>query len=177
MMSRYRSYMRFISLMCPSKKTPQLINHRRGQRILGLSASPARQKGSTIIVAIIISVVLLGLGIALSNQISSNIRQQSIEYYGARAYLAAQSGMEVAISRLINGNNPACAAITQPVIISAANVQNCVITLSCEVEDEVEEPEVAAGEIRVYALGAEAHCSVGQLETSKRVLVEVRQEE
>ena len=85
--------------------------------------------------------------------------------------------MEVAISRLINGNDPACAAITQPVIISAANVQNCVITLSCEVETEVEEPEVAAGEIRVYALGAEAQCSVGQLETSKRVLVEVRQEE
>ncbi|WP_332874129.1 agglutinin biogenesis protein MshP [Alteromonas sp. IB21] len=127
--------------------------------------------------AIVISIVLLGLGIALSNQISSNIRQQSIEYYGARAYLAAQSGMEVAISRLINGNNPACAVITQPVTINAANVQNCVITLSCDVEVEVEEPEVAAGEIRVYALASQAQCSIGQLETSKRVLVEVRQEE
>lgn len=162
--------------MCHKKTRPN-VSHCKKRRPVGLCRSPARQKGSTTIVAIIISIVLLGLGIALSNQISSNIRQQSIEYYGARAYLAAQSGMEVAISRLINGNNPACAAITQPVIISAANVQNCVITLSCEVETEVEEPEVAAGEIRVYALGAEAQCSVGQLETSKRVLVEVRQEE
>lgn len=162
--------------MCHKKTRPN-VSHCKKLRPVDLCRSPARQKGSTTIVAIIISVVLLGLGIALSNQISSNIRQQSIEYYGARAYLAAQSGMEVAISRLINGNNPACAAITQPVIISAANVQNCVITLSCEVETEVEEPEVAAGEIRVYALGAEAQCSVGQLETSKRVLVEVRQEE
>ena len=162
--------------MCHKKTRPN-VSHCKKRRAFGLCRSPARQKGSTTIVAIIISIVLLGLGIALSNQISSNIRQQSIEYYGARAYLAAQSGMEVAISRLINGNNPACAAITQPVIISAANVQNCVITLSCEVETEVEEPEVAAGEIRVYALGAEAQCSVGQLETSKRVLVEVRQEE
>lgn len=162
--------------MCHKKTRPN-VSHCKKRRPVDLCRSPARQKGSTTIVAIIISIVLLGLGIALSNQISSNIRQQSIEYYGARAYLAAQSGMEVAISRLINGNNPACAAITQPVIISAANVQNCVITLSCEVETEVEEPEVAAGEIRVYALGAEAQCSVGQLETSKRVLVEVRQEE
>ena len=162
--------------MCHKKTRPN-VSHCKKRRPVGLCRSPVRQKGSTTIVAIIISIVLLGLGIALSNQISSNIRQQSIEYYGARAYLAAQSGMEVAISRLINGNNPACAAITQPVIISAANVQNCVITLSCEVETEVEEPEVAAGEIRVYALGAEAQCSVGQLETSKRVLVEVRQEE
>ncbi|MHC6647739.1 agglutinin biogenesis protein MshP [Alteromonas sp. HB246098] len=162
--------------MCHSK-TRQLNVNLSGQRTVGLRGSLVRQKGSTTIVAIIISIVLLGLGIALSNQISSNIRQQSIEYYGARAYLAAQSGMEVAISRLINGNNPACAVITQPVTIDAANVQNCVITLSCEVEPEVEEPEVAAGEIRVYALGAEAQCSVGQLTTSKRVLVEVRQEE
>ena len=162
--------------MCHSK-TRQLNVNRSGQRTVGLRGSLVRQKGSTTIVAIIISIVLLGLGIALSNQISSNIRQQSIEYYGARAYLAAQSAMEVAISRLINGNNPACAVITQPITIDAANVQNCVITLSCEVETEVEEPEVAAGEIRVYALGAEAQCRIGQLETSKRVLVEVRQEE
>ena len=90
---------------------------------------------------------------------------------------STQSGMEVAISRLINGDNPACTVITQPVVISVVNMQNCTITLSCEVETEVEEPEVAAGEIRVYALGAEAQCSTGQLETSKRVLVEVRQEE
>lgn len=159
------------------KKTRPKFCHSKHRRLVGLCSSPARQKGSTTIVAIIISIVLLGLGIALSNQISSNIRQQSIEYYGARAYLAAQSGMEVAISRLINGNNPACTAIIQPVTINADNVQNCTITLSCEVETEVEEPEVAAGEIRVYALGAEAQCSAGQLETSKRVLVEVRQEE
>ena len=162
--------------MCHKKTRPNFC-HSKSRRQVVPCSSPARQKGSTTIVAIIISIVLLGLGIALSNQISSNIRQQSIEYYGARAYLATQSGMEVAISRLINGNNPACTAITQPVTINAANVQNCSITLSCEVEAEVEEPEVAAGEIRVYALGAEAQCSSGQLETSKRVLVEVRQEE
>ena len=162
--------------MCHSK-TRQQKKYRIGQRPVGLSGSPARQQGSTTIVAIIISIILLGLGIALSNQISSNIRQQSIEYYGARAYLAAQSGMEVAISRLINGDNPACTVITQPVVISVVNMQNCTITLSCAVETEVEEPEVAAGEIRVYALGAGAQCSTGQLETSKRVLVEVRQEE
>ena len=162
--------------MC-HKKTRTNFSHSKHRRPAGLCSSPSQQRGSTTIVAIIISIVLLGLGIALSNQISSNIRQQSIEYYGARAYLAAQSGMEVAISRLINGNNPACTAITQPVTISAENVQNCTITLSCDVETEVEEPEVAAGEIRVYALASQAQCSVGQLETSKRVLVEVRQEE
>ena len=162
--------------MCLSK-SHNVIKPSSGPRLVAMPGSLARQRGATTIVAIIISIVLLGLGIALSNQISSNVRQQSIEYYGARAYLAAQSGMEVAISRLINATNPACSAITQPVTISAANVQNCAITLSCEVETEVQEPEVAAGEIRVYALASQAQCSIGQLETSKRVLVEVRQEE
>ncbi len=57
------------------------------QHMLSLSRTLSKQRGSTTIVAIIISIVLLGLGIALSNQISSNIRQQSIEYYGARAVL------------------------------------------------------------------------------------------
>ena len=109
--------------MCHSKEH-SVIKPSSGPCLVGMPSSLARQRGATTIVAIIISIVLLGLGIALSNQISSNIRQQSIEYYGARAYLAAQSGMEVAISRLINGNNPACSAITLPVTISAANVQN-----------------------------------------------------
>ena len=129
--------------MCHKKTRPN-FSYIKNRRTVGFCGSPSKQRGSTTIVAIIISIVLLGLGIALSNQISSNIRQQSIEYYGARAYLAAQSGMEVAISRLINGNNPACTAITQPITINAANVQNCSITLSCDVETEVEEPEAVS---------------------------------
>ncbi len=150
------------------------VRHRQSKQ---LTASPASQRGSTTMVAIIISIVLLGLGIALSNQISSNIRQQSIEYYGARAYLSAQSGMEVAVSRLVNGNNPDCTTITQPVNINAVYLENCSLTLSCQVVTNVVEPEVAAGEIRVYSLASESLCRAGQLETSKRVLVEVRQEE
>jgi len=156
---------------------PQRVKKHHSQRRQPLLGSPSSQRGSTTIVAIVISIVLLGLGIALSNQISSNIRQQSIEYYGARAYLAAQSGIEVAVSRLVNGNNPDCPTIVQPVTMNASNLQNCTLALSCQVETNVDEPEVAAGEIRVYSLASEALCRSGQLETSKRVLVEVRQEE
>ena len=71
--------------MCHSKEH-SVIKLSSGPRLVGMPSSLARQRGATTIVAIIISIVLLGLGIALSNQISSNIRQQSIEYYGAVSY-------------------------------------------------------------------------------------------
>jgi MSHA biogenesis protein MshP len=147
------------------------------QMSLNHTASLHRQKGSATMVAVIISLVLLSIGIALSNQISSNARQQSIEYYGARAYLSAQSGLEVAISRLVNNNNPNCSVIEAPVNIAADALSNCTVTLSCDVETNVDEPEVSAGAIRVYLLESLSQCSAGQLSTSRRVLVEVRQEE
>jgi MSHA biogenesis protein MshP len=140
-------------------------------------SSPKSQRGSTIVVALIISIVLLGLGIALSNQISSTVRQQSIEYYGARAYLSAQSALEVAISRVVSGGNPQCSVVTAPVSFNTANMQNCSVSLSCDVEINVDEPEVSGGAIRVYSLGALAACSSGQLNTSRELLVEIRQEE
>ncbi|WP_032094810.1 MULTISPECIES: hypothetical protein [unclassified Alteromonas] len=138
---------------------------------------PKKQRGSTIVVALIISIVLLGLGIALSNQISSTVRQQSIEYYGARAYLTAQSALEVAIFRVVSGGNPQCSVVTTPVTFSTTNMQNCSVSLSCEVEINVDEPEVSGGAIRVYSLGALAACNSGQLNTSRELLVEIRQEE
>jgi MSHA biogenesis protein MshP len=56
-------------------------------------------------------------------------------------------------------------------------MQNCSVSLSCEVEINVDEPEVSVGAIRVYSLGALAACSTGQLNTSRELLVEIRQEE
>lgn len=141
------------------------------------TATPKSQQGSTIVVALVISIVLLGLGIALSNQISSTVRQQSIEYYGARAYLTAQSALEVAISRVANGSNPSCNVVTAPVIFNTTHLQNCTVNLSCDLEVNVDEPEVSAGAIRVYSLDALARCNSGQLDTSRQLLVEIRQEE
>ena len=66
--------------MCHSK-TRQLNVNRSDKRTVGLRGSLVRQKGSTTIVAIIISIVLLGLGIALSNQISSNMIEILIENF------------------------------------------------------------------------------------------------
>lgn len=138
--------------------------------------SPFRQKGATTIVAVIISIVLLTLGIALSNQISSTIRQQSIEYYGARAYLAAQTGLEVAVSRLVEAGDTSC-PLSQELSTESSSVDNCTIILSCRESEIIDEPEVSSGEIIVYLLASEASCSFAQLETSRRLAVEIRQEQ
>lgn len=144
-----------------------------------------QQNGSTIIIAVVISLVLLGLGIGLSNQISANVRQQSIEFLGAQAYLAAQSGMELAIHSVVlstetrmqdgDGNtvNRKCADVpnTQFSVFGY-----CSFNLSCAIENDVNEPEVPAGAVDIYQLESTAKCETGQLTTSRSVVVEVRQE-
>ncbi len=149
----------------------------RRQNMLSLSRTLSKQRGSTTIVAIVISIVLLGLGIALSNQISSNIRQQSTEYYGARAYLAAQSGVEMMVSRLVELNDPLCPNEYVLPLQSTVSFPNCVISVKCQDALDVIEPDVASGKIDVYEFTATASCSSGQINTSKRVTVEVRQEQ
>ena len=147
------------------------------QFTLSPSRTLSKQRGSTTIVAIIISIVLLGLGIALSNQISSNIRQQSIEYYGARAYLAAQSGIEMMVSRLVELNDPLCPKQYKLPPQSTVSFPNCVISVKCKDALDVIEPDVASEKIDVYEFTATASCSSGQINTSRRVTVEVRQEQ
>ena len=137
----------------------------------------SKQRGATTIVAVVISIIMLTIGIALSNQIASGTRQQSVEYYGTRAYLAAQTGLEVAVTRVVTGSNPACSRVVTPILFTTNALSNCSVSLACRVEQNIDEPEVASGAIRVYQLSSEAQCSVGQLETSRRLLVEVRQEE
>ena len=146
----------------------------RRSEVVGLRS---RQRGATTIVAVVISIIMLTIGIALSNQIASSVRQQSVEYYGTRAYLAAQSGLEVAVTRVVNGANPLCSTVTTPVLLTTSALNNCTVSLACRVEQNIDEPEVASGAIRVYQLSSQAQCSSGQLETSRRLLVEVRQEE
>lgn len=147
------------------------------QFTLSPSRTLSKQRGSTTIVAIIISIVLLGLGIALSNQISSNIRQQSIEYYGARAYLAAQSGVEMMVSRLVELNDPLCPNKYDLPLQSTASFPNCVIQIECDDALDVNEPDVTSRNIDVYEFTATASCRSGQIDTSRSVTVEVRQEQ
>lgn len=153
--------------------TNRSVNPYKGEAV----GRRSKQRGATTIVAVVISIIMLTIGIALSNQIASSTRQQSVEYYGTRAYLAAQTGLEVAVTRVVNGNNPECTAVTTPILLTASALNNCTVSLACQVEQNIDEPEVASGAIRVYQLSSQAQCSIGQLETSRRLLVEVRQEE
>lgn len=165
MTRRWLSRTRYTSPMFPNR-----------QFTLSPSRTLSKQRGSTTIVAIIISIVLLGLGIALSNQISSNIRQQSIEYYGARAYLAAQSGMEVAVSRLVEIQDRTCPYQTE-IMFTTSGLNNCKADIECIGPAVAPEPEVASDAVEVYLLTSESSCSAGQIETSRKVSVEVRQEQ
>jgi len=176
MTNSFQYYMRYIS--------PMFLNTSRA-KWRKPPPSFKKQNGSTIIVAVIISLVLLGLGIGLSNQISSNVRQQSIEYLGAQAYLAAQSGMELALQSVVqstetrmqdgSGNtlNKKCSAVPQ---VQVNLFTYCRFNLSCAIENDVVEPEVPAGVVDIYQLESTAACDTGQLTTSRSVVVEVRQE-
>ena len=77
------------------------MSHKQPQRIIKHSDSFLRrstQKGSALVIAIFIIIVLSALGAALVNMLDSSQEGVAYEVLGTRAYTAAQSGLQWQLS-------------------------------------------------------------------------------
>ena len=121
----------------------------------------ARQKGNLLVITLVIIVVLLMLGLALVKILSASAQQNVIEYYGARAYMAAQSGLENALTELFPLNNPAqnCAAVSTTPVFQATYLENCAVTLSCKQYLAVPDSSNSAGTVSIFYLQSTAICA------------------
>ncbi len=95
-----------------------------------------QQLGSLTIMALFVIVILSFLGFALSNQLRTSSQNVVYEVHGTRAYLAAQTGLELlaATSFPLNSASAQCniASPGNTLNVSSVNgLQNCAITTMC----------------------------------------------
>lgn len=95
------------------------------------------QKGSALVIAIFISVVMLLLVGALSKQLISSSESVSYEVLGTRAFLAAQSGMESGLHLLYGLDSAVQTSCNSPLFsknfeLSAVDgLRQCQVQVTC----------------------------------------------
>ncbi|MBB1416269.1 agglutinin biogenesis protein MshP [Pseudoalteromonas sp. SG44-1] len=130
-------------------------------RIKRTVINKAYQGGNLLIVTLVIIVVMLVLGLALVRILSASSQQNVIEYYGSRAYLAAQSGLESGLTEIFPLNSPAlnCAAVTTSPVFQTQYLENCTVTITCQQYLNVPDSSNSAGSVNVFYLQSRATCS------------------
>lgn len=125
-----------------------------------------RQNGSSLAIAIFIIVVLLGAVLSMGRMIVSNNESILYEVLGARAFLAAQSGIEYAAVRLINQpTDTECANINTEASMNLTTngLINCSFNLSCGVSNEVQFLDETA---RIATITSTGQCRTIQASTA-----------
>ena len=125
------------------------------------TCSLAKQRGNLIIVSLVIIVVLLALGLALVKVLSGASQQNTIEYYGARAYMAAQSGIESGLTQLflVDSSAQNCASVTSNLTFETKYLAYCTVTLSCEEYIDLPDSSTTNGLVNIYYLQSSATCA------------------
>ncbi|WP_462157095.1 agglutinin biogenesis protein MshP [Pseudoalteromonas sp. GB56] len=137
-----------------------------------------KQRGSMLVTALVVAVLLLSLGLALSRVISAGAKQNAIEYYGARSYLAAQSGAQRSLQMVFSAATPSCALVNgSSYTFNSEHLANCTVLISRSSQGSVPDASVASGSISVYSVQSNAICSVADITASRTVVVEFRLED
>jgi len=123
-----------------------------------------KQAGSMLMSALFIAILMLALGLALVNILSSSAHNNAVEYYGARAFLAAQSGIEKSLVELFPlVGTPSCANVDQAVGLgfgSSDFLTNCKYTIVCGSTGTITDSSVPSGSVNVFRLSSSATCPI-----------------
>ncbi len=120
-----------------------------------------RQRGNLLIVVFVIIIILLALGLAFVKVLSASAQQNVIEYYGTRAFMAAQSGLQVGLTELfpLNSDVQSCAQVTVSPSFTTPYLSNCEVTVSCAEYLEIPDSSSGSGSVNVYYLSSQAICT------------------
>lgn len=131
---------------------------------------PRRQDGSTLVVAIFVIVVLGLLVSALSQLVRTSAGSTVVEVQGNRAFMAAQSGIQVAMIELfpLNSSTADCSEVNiATVAYSSGGLAQCRSKVSCNAFN------YSGGDTH-YRLESTGTCEAGNTKTSRTVAVEAR---
>lgn len=132
--------------------------------------SPGRVRGSALVVAVFVIVVMLALTLSLSRLLISGSDTMVYEVQGTRALFAAQSALELALTELFPLNSSAsCSNVTVSRQFSGAALDGCQVTVSCTGFND------ATNGLQLFRLNSVSHCHSGDFITSRTVQLEVQQ--
>ena len=137
--------------------------------------SPTQQRGSALVVAIFIIVVMAVLAAVISRVLTTASSSVVDEVYGARAYHAANSGLQMFLTELFplgdnEANSDACESSYQ-LDFSNQGLSGCSATVTCQIGDFRENYSVK--HFRISALGS---CDAAGSLYSRQVVVEALDE-
>lgn len=133
---------------------------------------PHTQRGSALVVAVFIIIVMLALVLSLSRLLISSSESVVYEVQGTRALFAAQSGLELSLTKLfpIDLLEVAECLETRNVDFKDVNGLNgCAGTINCG-SYTTSEPNPTV----LYRLTSTASCEAGGFVASRTVQIEVR---
>jgi MSHA biogenesis protein MshP len=131
-----------------------------------------KQRGSALVIAVFIIVVMLALTLSLARLLRSGSETVVYEVQGNRTLLAAHSALELALTQLfpLNGPTTGCAALTPTYSFSGAALASCSATVSCQAYTDS-----SPGETALFRLVSTASCNAAQVQTRRTVQIEVRE--
>ncbi len=131
------------------------------------SNRPMNQRGSVLVVVIFVLVVMSFMAMGLSRIGWSNQDTTTLEVLGARAWLAAHSGNEVALQRLFPLNSSsALGTVCTSTIVSNTTIgdQGCSTSVSCTSQTI---DLVSGAQTTFYFLESTGSCSSGKNQVSR----------
>jgi MSHA biogenesis protein MshP len=130
-----------------------------------------KQKGSAIVIAIFVIVVMALLGAALVKILSSSAESVAYEVIGTRAYAAAQTGAQWQLLEVFPHNTNTATAcknfITEPDLSNVKGLEYCQATVNCD------DGGTFTG-TTYYVITSVGQCSFGGVITSRTVIIEAR---
>jgi len=136
-----------------------------------------KQRGSMLVMALFVIVVLSLLGLAVVQVLSDSNKSTVYEVYGARAFNAANSGADHALADIFGPS------VSGPTLGRCAAVNSKTYTLpktaisgfsGCELVIECSEFTVNETGFTHYRVQSEARCNAGDFKTVRMVAVEAR---
>lgn len=154
--------------MFPNQK-PKTYN--RSQQMQGKKC----HRGSALVIAIFVIVVMSLLGMALVKMMDSSQQNVAFEVLGTRAYSAAQTGAQWQLAQLfpvrLNSTSAnTCAGVSQtpPPVHNAPGLQDCFIVDPISCEDFLHDG------VRYYTVTSVGQCQLDGEVTSRIIEVEAR---
>jgi MSHA biogenesis protein MshP len=142
--------------------------HKRNDGVIQVTT---KQKGSAIVIAIFVIVVMALLGAGLVKILASSAESVAYEVIGTRAYAAAQTGAQWQLLEIFphdTDTRTACqSTITEPDFSSVEGLKDCEATVTCNDDGEFDGTTY-------YIITSTGQCSVGGVITSRTVEIEAR---
>ncbi len=137
-----------------------------------------KQQGSLLITSLFVAIVLLALGLALTRVIEGGAQSNAVEYYGSKAFLSAQSGVEWKLTQLfpVSAPNGVCDNALPPNHFNTTRyMENCqFLELSCGAVDNVADANSPSSTVTVYRITSTVSCDSGQWTTQRSINVEAK---